>query len=80
MTELIEFSDSFRWQRHVLTVLCGSLLLTVLSSSAVHGREKDAMAIYVPRPSSIVHNQLVEETSDPDGPAPRVSFEHRDHA
>ena len=45
MTELIEFSDSFRWQRHVLTVLCGLLLLTVLSSPAVHGREKDAMAM-----------------------------------
>ena len=45
MTELIEFSDSFRWQRHVLTVLYSLLLMTVLSSSAVHGREKDAMAM-----------------------------------
>lgn len=45
MTKHIEFSDSFRRQRYVLTILCGLLLLTVLLSSAVLGKEKDIMAL-----------------------------------
>ena len=45
MTKLIKFSDSFRWKRHVLTVLCGLLLLTILLSSAALGKEKNAMAM-----------------------------------
>ena len=45
MTKLIKFSDSFRWKRHVLTVLCGLLLLTILLSSAALGKEKNTMAM-----------------------------------
>jgi len=36
--------------------------------------------LYGPRPSPIVHHELVKGASDPDGSAPRGSFKHRNHA
>jgi len=45
MAEPIEFSDSLRWRRCVSTLLYSLLLSTVIASSAVHGKERDAMAM-----------------------------------
>lgn len=45
MAELIEYSDFVRWQRQILSIFYGLLLLTVLSSPAVYGEEKDAIAM-----------------------------------